>query len=328
MGVFAGPIVGGAVTQGFAWRGIFWINVPIGLVVMALTALKVAESRGTRRPLDILGTLLITFAVVGIVWGVVRGGTVGWASTEVVTTLAVGGLLLVAFIGWQANAEHPMVPLRLFANSSFSAGNAAGFLLTASMFATVFFAAQYMHAAYGSDPLKAGLQLLPWTGSLFVVAPIAGRFIDRVGERPFAVIGLSVEAVGMFWMSHEATVHGYGGMVVPMIVAGFGVSLALPAVQAAVTGAVPPQAAGMAGGIYSMMRQTGGAVGVAVLTAVFTSVGGYTDFPRSMQRVLEVSAGLCLAAGIAAIFIAPRRPNRPTAQMDITPKRPPANATK
>lgn len=119
LGVFAGPIVGGAVTQGFAWRGIFWINVPIGLVVVALTVLTVAESRGIRRPVDVLGTLLITFAVVGIVWGVVRGGTVGWTSTEVVTTLSVGGLLLVAFIGWEAKAEHPMLPLRLFANPSF-----------------------------------------------------------------------------------------------------------------------------------------------------------------------------------------------------------------
>ncbi|MGF6889316.1 EmrB/QacA subfamily drug resistance transporter [Nocardia sp. GAS34] len=311
LGVFAGPIVGGAVTQGVAWQGIFWINVPIGLVVMALTVLKVAESRGTRRPLDVIGTLLITSAVVGIVWGVVRGGTVGWAGTEAVTTLAAGGLLLVAFIGWETKAEHPMLPLRLFANPSFSAGNAAGFLLTASMFATVFFAAQYMHAAYGSGALESGLQLLPWTGSLFVVGPIAGCLIDRVGERPFAAIGLSVQAVGMFWMSHEATGHGYAGMVLPMIVAGFGVSLALPAAQAAVTGAVPPQAAGMAGGIYSMMRQTGGAVGVAVLTAVFTGAGGFADFPRSMQRVLEVSAGLSLAAGIAAIFIAPRRTNRP-----------------
>jgi MFS family permease len=150
---------------------------------------------------------------------------------------------------------------RVFRNLSFSAGNAAGFLLTASLFATVFFAAQYMHAAYGSGPFKSGLQLLPWTGSLFAVAPIAGRLIDRVGERPFAAIGLSIQAAGMFWMSHEATHHGYGAMVLPMIIAGFGVSLALPAAQAAVTGAVPAQAAGMAGGIYSMMRQTGGAVG-------------------------------------------------------------------
>lgn len=315
LGVLAGPIVGGAVTQGVAWRAIFWINVPIGLVVTALTMLKVAESRGTRRPLDVLGTLLSTVAVVGIIWGVVRGGTVGWGAPEVVTTVAVGGLLLAVFIGWEARAAHPMLPLRFFANPSFSAGNAAGFLLTASLFATVFFAAQYMHAAYGSGPFKSGLQLLPWTGSLFVVAPIAGRLIDRVGERPFAAIGLSVQALGMFWMSREATQHGYAEMVLPMILAGFGVSLALPAAQAAVTGAVPQQAAGLAGGIYSMMRQTGGAVGVAVLTAVFTGAGGYADFPRSMQRVLEVSAGLSLAAGTVAIFIAPRRTNRPAAAL-------------
>jgi len=320
LGVLAGPIIGGAVTQGFAWRGIFWINVPIGLVVIALTVLKIAESRGTRRPLDILGTLLITLGVVGIIWGVVRSGTVGWSSTEVVTTLSAGGLLLVAFTTWEAKAPHPMLPLRLFRNRSFSAGNAAGFLLTASLFATVFFAAQYMHAAYGSGPFKSGLQLLPWTGSVFAVAPIAGRLIDRVGERPFAAIGLSIQAAGLYWMSHEATHHGYGAMVLPMIITGFGISLALPAAQAAVTGAVPAQAAGMAGGIYSMMRQTGGAAGVAVLTAVFTSVGGYADFPRSMQRVLEVSAALSLAAGIAATFIAARRSNRPTASSDSIPR--------
>jgi EmrB/QacA subfamily drug resistance transporter len=328
LGVLAGPIVGGAVTQGLAWRGIFWINVPIGAVVIILTLLKVAESRGLHRPLDVPGTVLITLGVLALIWGVVHGEPAGWGSSEVVVTLTTGATLLVGFLAWEAKSPHPMVPLRLFGNPSFSAGNAAGFLLTAALFATVFFAAQDMHAAYGAGPFMSGVQLLPWTGSLFVVAPMAGRLIDRVGERPFASIGLALQAVGMFWMSRESTHHGYGSMVLPMIIAGVGVSLALPAAQAAVTGAVPPQAAGLAGGIYSMMRQTGGAVGVAVLTAVFTSVGGYTDFPHSMQRVLEVGSALSMAGGIAAVFISSRRANGLTAFIAGSDSREPATAPK
>lgn len=308
LGILAGPVVGGAVTQGIAWRGIFWINVPIGLLAIALALRHIDESRGLRRRLDLLGTVLVTAGTFSLIWGVVRGGSIGWGSREILTALIGGVILLIAFLSWEARTATPMLPLHLFRSRNFSAGNAAGFLLTASIYATVFFSAQDMHAAYGSSALVAGLQLLPWTGSLFLVAPVAGRFIDRVGERPFAVTGLGLQAAGMWWMGQEAVHHAYSAMITPMLVAGVGASLALPAAQAAVTGAVPAEAAGLAGGTYSMMRQTGGAVGVAALTAVFANAGGYSDFPVGMQRVLEGGAAFSAAACAIAGLIGRRIP--------------------
>jgi MFS family permease len=203
-----------------------------------------------------------------------------------------------------------MVPPAWFRVSAFSAGNAAGFFLTAALFGAVFFMAQYMQAAFGAGPLGAGLRLLPWTGTLFVVSPLAGRLVDRVGERPLVVAGLGLQAVGMVWISLVSRgAPGYGELVVPLAVAGCGVSMALPASQSASVGALPRAAVGLASGVYGMMRQLGGAVGVAVLGAVFAAGGGYASASAGFTRAFAASgvlsllgavAGLCMGAGPGA----------------------------
>ena len=169
----------------------------------------------------------------------------------------------------------------------------------------------------------AGLLVFTAASAVCAVSPTIGALVAARTVQGAGAAFIMPMAMGLLVAGFPPERRGwatgiFAGITGLGVLAGFGVSLALPAAQAAVTGAVPAQAAGMAGGIYSMMRQTGGAVGVAVLTAVFTSVGGYADFPRSMQRVLEVSAALSLAGGIAAIFIAARRSNRPTASSDST----------
>lgn len=265
-------------TQGFAWQWIFWINVPVGVIAVLLVLLRIEESKGAVRPLDPVGSALITLAVLGVIWGVVRGEPAGWGSAEVITALVVGAVLLAAFTGWEMRAAHPVLPLRYFRIRTFSAGNSAGFFLTAALFGAVFFMAQFMQFAFGSGPLAAGLRLLPWTGTLFVIAPVAGRLVDRVGERPLVAAGLMLQAAGIFWISEASSGTHYGTLVIPMVIAGCGISMALPAAQSASTGALPREAIGLASGSYSMMRQTGGAVGVAVLSAVFASAGGYQAF--------------------------------------------------
>jgi EmrB/QacA subfamily drug resistance transporter len=144
LAVVGGPVVGGAVTEGLAWQWIFWINVPIGAVLVPLGYARIAESGGPRTRPDLTGLGLVSAGLLGIVWGLVRSGSAGWASTEVVLTLAAGAVLTAAFVAWEARASRPMVPLGLFADRTFSAANAAVFLLTAGLFSTVFFLAQYL----------------------------------------------------------------------------------------------------------------------------------------------------------------------------------------
>ncbi|MGC4985803.1 DHA2 family efflux MFS transporter permease subunit [Streptomyces sp. DT193] len=314
LGVLAGPVVGGAVTEGLAWQWIFWINVPVGAVAVPLVLLRIGESRGAARRPDLPGLALITLAVLGVVWGVVRGASAGWASVEVIGLLSVGGLLLLAFLVWESRAPQPLVPLACFRSRAFSAGNAAGFFLTAALFGAVFFMAQYMQAVFAAGPLEAGLRLLPWTGTLFLVSPLAGRLVDRVGERPLVAVGLGLQAVGMFWISLLSSgAARYEDLVAPLIVAGCGVSMALPAAQSATVGALPREAVGLASGVYSMMRQLGGAVGVAVLAAVFAAAGGYASFSTGFTRAFAASGVLSLLGAAAGLCIGVRHSVEPSA---------------
>ena len=225
-----GPVVGGAITQGIAWQWIFWLNVPIALAGIPLALRRLAESYGPRAALDLPGLALVTGAAFGLVWGLVRGSSAGWASAEVIGTLAAGAVLAVMFAAWEMRARAPMLPMRLFAFRGFSAGNAAIFLLNASLTGVVFFTAQFLQVSLGQDPLGAGLRLLPWGVAPFLIGPQAGRLADRIGERPLVVSGLLLQAAGLAWIAVIAAPGlPYAAMVVPMFVSGAGFALALPA---------------------------------------------------------------------------------------------------
>jgi EmrB/QacA subfamily drug resistance transporter len=310
LAVLSGPMIGGAVTEGIAWQWIFWINVPVGVLAVLLALRWIPESRGSARRLDVGGAALSTVAILGAVWGLVRGPAAGWHSAEVIGSFGLAGLALCAFVAWEARVRQPMIPLAYFRSRSFSAGNAAGFFLTAALYGGIFFFAQFMHAAYGSGPFVAGLQLLPWTATLFVVGPVAGRLVDRIGERPLVASGLTLQAAGMFWLSQVGGTVAYLGLVAPLVVTGCGVSMAMPAAQSASIGAVPREAVGVASGVYAMMRQLGGAVGVAVLGAVFAAAGGYASFAAGVTRALAVCGVLSLLGAFAGLVIPARRTTR------------------
>jgi EmrB/QacA subfamily drug resistance transporter len=303
LAVLGGPMIGGAVTEGLSWQWIFWINVPIGLAAIVLVLRKIPESIGPVRRLDLIGAVLISLAVLGLVWGVVHGETAGWSSAEVLGSFAAGVVLLAAFVVREGRAAEPMIPLAFFRNRTFTAANSAGFFLSAALFSAVFFLSQYMQVVFGSAPLKAGLQLLPWTATLFVVAPISGRLIDRVGERPLVVIGMVLQTAGMFWVSRGTS--QYADLVLPLVVTGCGISLAMPAAQSAGVGALPRDAVGIASGVYSMTRQLGGVAGVAVLGSVFASAGGYAG--HGFTRALAGCGVLSLLGALSGLGIAARR---------------------
>jgi EmrB/QacA subfamily drug resistance transporter len=303
LAVLGGPLIGGAVTEGLSWQWIFWINVPIGVIAIALVLAKIPESTGPARRLDLIGAVLVSLAVLGLVWGTVRGESAGWSSAEVLGAFVIGVVMLLAFGLWERQSDHAMVPLTSFRNRTFTAANSAGFFLSAALFSAVFFLSQYMQAVLGSAPFKAGLQLLPWTATLFIVGPIAGRLVDRIGERPLVVIGMTLQAAGMFWLSRGA--GQYYELVAPLVISGCGISLAMPAAQSAAMSALPREAVGIASGIYSMNRQLGGAAGVAVLGSVFTAAGGYTG--HGFARALAGGGVLSLLGAVSGLVIAARR---------------------
>src|SRR3954447_5447581 len=226
LAVASGPLVGGAVTEGIAWQWIFWLNVPLGLLVVPFALRRIPESRGPDAALDLPGVALVTAGVLGVVWALVRGDRAGWVSAETLVT-GLGGLaLLGAFVAWQLRAPAPMLPMRFFRSRAFSAGNAAIFCAVGALFTGVFFLAQFMQTGLGYGPLGAGLRLLPWTATLFFVAPVAGNLVDRFGERPFLVAGPLLQAAGMGWIALIADAGmAYGQMVPPLVVAGVGVSM-------------------------------------------------------------------------------------------------------
>jgi EmrB/QacA subfamily drug resistance transporter len=308
-----GPVLGGAITQGIAWQWIFWVNVPIGLLAIPLALRRLEESYGPRAALDLPGLALGTGAALGLVWGLVRGSSAGWASPEVIGTLAAGGALVVAFILWELRARAPMLPMRLFASRGFAAGNAAIFFLNASLTGAVFFMAQFQQVSLGQDPLHAGLRLLPWGVTPFLVAPRAGKLADRIGERPLVVSGLALQAAGLVWIAAIASPRlAYPAMLAPMIIFGTGFALSVPAVTKAVVGSVPPGDIGKASGAFSTMRQLGGAFGVAILAAVFAAAGGYASpaaFSDGFAPAMFAAAGLALAGLLAALALdSPRSP--------------------
>jgi len=312
LAVLAGPVIGGGITQGIAWQWIFWINVPIGLLTIPVAFRRVDESYGPRSAPDVAGLALVTGAALGLVWALVRGNSAGWGSAEVIAALVVGALLAVAFVLWERRAAEPMLPMGLFASRPFSSSNAAIFFLAAALYGAVFFMAQFLQTVQHHGPLDAGIRLLPWTATLFVVAPITGARISRVGERPFAVAGLLLQAAGMGWIALIAAPDvAYWRLVAPLAMAGCGVSMAMPALQNAVVSAVAPASIGKASGAFNMMRQLGGVFGIAVLVAVFSGGGGYASaqlFSNGFTAAIGVSAGLSLLGAAASVGLPGRVP--------------------
>jgi EmrB/QacA subfamily drug resistance transporter len=309
--VAMGPLVGGAIVEGIDWEWIFWLNVPIGLAAIPLVLTRIEESFGGDTGLDLPGLGLISAAAFGIVWGLVRGNAAGWGSLEVVGALAAGVLLVAAFVVRELRAAEPMLPMRFFRSRAFSAGNAAIFFTFASLFGAVFFFAQMLQTALGYGPLDAGLRLIPWTITFITVAPVVGALADRFGERPFMVGGLTLQALGMGWVALIADPGlTYAEFVLPSVVAGVGVSMAIPAAQNSVVGSFALADVGKAAGANSMMRELGGVFGVAVAAAVFAGAGSFASadaFLDGFAPAIAVVAGLSLVGAIIALALPGRR---------------------
>jgi EmrB/QacA subfamily drug resistance transporter len=308
--VALGPVIGGAIVHGIDWSWIFWVNVPIGLLAIPFVLSRLEESFGRRVALDIPGVALITAAAFGVVWGLVRGNSAGWGSAEVLASLIAGALFALAFVRWELRARAPMLPMSFFRSRTFTAGNAAIFFVLGSLFSDVFFFPQLLQTGLHYDPLQAGLRLMVWTSTFILVAPGVGALVDRIGERPLMVSGLLIQCGGTAWIASIARPGlSFSHLVAPLIVAGVGISMAIPSAQNSVVGSATLETAGKLAGINSMMRELGGVFGIAMAVAVFAGFGGYGSaraFTDGFEPAIWVSSGLALLGALCGLALPSR----------------------
>ncbi|WP_326699279.1 MFS transporter [Streptomyces sp. NBC_01754] len=314
LAVACGPLVGGSLTEHLSWQWIFWVNVPIGLILLPLARLRLAESYAPNARLDIPGTVLISAGLFGIVYALVSATGDGWTSPGVLTGLIVGTALLAAFIRHGFRAAAPVLPMRLFRDRGFFGINIASLLMYLGMFGSIFLLSQFLQSVLGYSPTEAGLRMLPWTGMPMLVAPVAGHLSDRFGGRPVVVTGLALQAVGLglFAAVLEPDV-GYGAQLPGLIIGGIGMALYFAPAASLVMSSVRPGEQGIASGANNAMREVGGALGVAVLASVFSARGGYgsaRSFTDGTVPALWIGAGVVGLAALVALLVPSRRTAR------------------
>ena len=309
LGAALGPLVGGALAGSIGWRAIFWLNVPVGLTLMTLGRLRLAETRGPRARLDVAGVVLGSAGLFGVVWAVIRVGSAGWASTAVSLPLGGGVALLVLFVSWETRAPAPMLPMRFFRNRVFAASGLASLMMYSALFGALFLITQLLQTGLGAAPLQAGLRTLPMAVMPFLLAPVGGMATDRIGFRPLMIGGLGAEAIALGWLAAVVTpAVPYGVLVPPLVLVGAGSALFFAPLMNAMLSAVAVEEQGKASGAATAIRELASVFGVAVLGLVFTGHGGYAsraDFVRGFVPALWLAAGLA-AVGVLAAAALPR----------------------
>jgi EmrB/QacA subfamily drug resistance transporter len=311
LAVALGPLVGGAIVSGVSWHWIFWVNVPIGLVLAPLAYSRLEESYGGDRALDLPGLGLASTGLLGIVWGLVRGNDHGWTSTGIVVPIVAGALLVAAFVAWELRASSPMLPMQFFRDRTFTLTNVASLFMFFGMFGSIFFLAQYFQTVQGYSPLQSGLRILPWTAMPMIVAPIAGALSDRIGGQRLMAAGLALQSAGLLWIAAvSAPTTPYIDFVGPFVLSGIGMGLFFAPVANVVLSSVRPEHEGKASGATNAIRELGGVFGVAVLAAVFSHVGGYQTsetFVHGLTTAVYIGGALVAVGAVAAALIKPRR---------------------
>ncbi|MCC2033911.1 MFS transporter [Microbacterium allomyrinae] len=304
LGVAVGPLIGGAIMEGWNWQAIFWINVPVAIIAIPLALLVLNNDFGARQRIDVPGAVLAAAGVLALVHAIVRGNDDGWDSLGVIAEIAIGVALLAVFLVWQTRSKAPLVPLRLFRDRSFSVTNVIGFAFSFGTFGAVFILIQYLQVVQGSSPLEAAVQTTPWTLAPMIIAPIAGMLAPRIGTRVLMVTGLGLQAVALTWIAAVmSTDLDYPALIAPFIMAGVGMALVFAPSATALLATLGLIDHAKASGVNSTVRELGVALGTAVMTAIFVSAGGellpdqYVDAAR--PAVFTGAAVLFIATVVA-----------------------------
>ncbi|MGW7330241.1 MFS transporter [Streptomyces sp. NPDC054840] len=310
LAVASGPLIGGSLTEHISWQWIFWLNVPIGLALIPLARLRLAESTAPGARLDVPGTLLISGGLFGIVYALVNANSDGWTSATVLTGLIVGAALVGGFIHHGFTNANPVLPMRLFRDRGFLGINLASLLMFLGMFGSIFLLSQFLQGVAGYSPTEAGLRMLPWTGMPMIVAPLAGILSDRIGGRPVVAAGLAFQALGLGWFAAILSVDvSYAAQLPPLVLSGIGMALYFAPAANVLMSTVAPADQGKASGTNNALREVGGALGVAVLASVFSAQGGYESpqaFTDGTIPALWIGAGAVALAAALALLV-PRK---------------------
>ncbi|HEX5448670.1 MAG TPA: MFS transporter, partial [Gaiellaceae bacterium] len=265
------------------------------------------ESYGATSSLDLRGLALVSSGLFGVVWGLVRGNSLGWGSPEIVTAIVAGAALVTSFVMWERRAPQPMLPMRFFRNRTFALANVSSLFMFFGMFGSIFLLAQFFQTVQGYSPLQAGLRILPWTAMPIFIAPIAGALSDRIGGQKLMGTGLALQAAGLAWMSAVDTpTIAYSSLVIPFVLSGAGMALFFAPVANVVLSSVRPEEEGQASGAQNAIRELGGVFGVAVLASIFAHAGGYgtgASFVDGMRPAVYVGAAVVAAGSLAAFGI-------------------------
>jgi DHA2 family methylenomycin A resistance protein-like MFS transporter len=292
----AGPVLGGLLTQ-VSWRLIFFVNLPIGLVALAVL-MRVVESPRRQAPFDWTGQLSTVAALAGLTFGIIEGGAARYGSARVVSAFVFAAAAAVVFVTSQARGRHPMVPLDLFRSSTVATSVGIAFVTMAAFYGVVFLQSLYFQQQRGETALLTGLLFLPMTGLVAALNPVVARVMERVGRIPTTIVGEVLMAGGLLGLAALPSTAPVWAVALMMAPVGVGGSFTVPPLTALVLDAIPAQRAGTASGVLNTARQTGGSLGVAVFGAVLAT---QPNFQTGLRVDTSVAAALLIVLAAATL---------------------------
>lgn len=295
LGVALGPVVGGLLLEHFDWSSVFWVNLPIAAIALTAGYFFVPESRDPNSsPIDVPGALLSIVGLGALLFGIIEGPSKGWTSTEVVAGFIVGIVGLAAFLVWEQRTPTPMLDLSIFKNPRFSAANGVITISFFALFGVMFLMTQYWQLVHGYSPLQAGIRIVPHALTMMVTAPLSARLVERIGTKRVVTLGLSLIAVAMFLLSFIAVDSSYPRVILNFMLMSVGMGLTMAPATESVMGALPRAKAGIGAAMNDTTRQVGGALGVAVIGSLVTSV--YASRVDSLAGPFSLGADLVASA--------------------------------
>lgn len=300
IGLAAGPLAGGILVDAFGWPAIFLVNLPIGAVLVLAGLCILGESRNPdAAAIDIRGTALSVLGVGTLTYGLIEGGSLGWTSPVVLSSLVAAVIILAVFGAVEGRHPTPMLPLRLFRERLFTVSNTAMVVVGFALMGSAFFFSQFFVYVQGSSVLRAGLQTLPVSLAMVIVSPYAGRFAAKYGFRIVVTTGLALAGFGLVTLGFVHADTGYGNVWWRLAIAGIGFGLTVSPLTGAAVQAVSPQEGGLASGISSTTRQIGAVLGVAVLGAIVRTAQAHgASFEDGLNSVFVTAGAVTLAGAV------------------------------
>lgn len=301
VGVVIGPVTGGYLLERFSWHSVFWLNVPLVALALVSVARLVPVSRDPGAPrLDLPGVALSIVGLTSLVWAIIEAPSKGWTSSPILSAFAVAAVVLTALVVWELIAKEPMLDMRFFRNRRFSAANVAIALTFFAMFGSMFLLSQYLQSVKGYSPLGAGIRMVPWAFVMMVVSPLSAVLVGRFGTKVSVSAGLATVAVGLVWMSTIEVSTSYLEVFLRLAVLAAGMGLVMAPATESIMGSLPPEKAGVGSAMNDTTRELGGALGVAVVGSVASSVftshlrGSLGGLPAQAAAVANESLGAAL----------------------------------